>query len=199
MANMENQTADALKWLFEMEAVDSPVLRANLYENVYLADRGIVDCAVWITPTFTYQKGILIWVKLGWKAKMFNKDTSFARIKEVVNNLLPSYDIRIVEDMNILELAQKKIEEVYGGMNETDTNNVTDSDNESGESQRTEENVQMPEESDILPDSKELTEDKPEVRNEVKQCDPQSEQKAQDLIEDIYSDSKTGINVQAKL
>lgn len=191
-ADPGNQTAAALKWLYEMEAIDSPVLRANLYENIFLADRGIVDCAAWITPTFTYQKGVLIWVKLGWRTKWFGKEIALSRIKGVVKGLLPSYEIRIVEDRNILEMAQKKVEEVYGEKvyEKSDTDNISDDDNNSLESSI--EGDGLSETSNILPNSEKQAEDKQEIRTEAKQLDPQVEQKAQDLIEDIYSDPDAG-------
>lgn len=170
MSEARQQDIDALKWLYEMEAVDSPVLRANLYENIFMADKSIDDCAVWVTPSFTYQKGVLVWIKLTRWGKWFKKKEVAARIKSIVNELLPSYDVRIVEDRNILELAQKKVEEVYGGKNESvDTTDSDASDVTGTESGG--EDSKLPEASDLLSDNEERevgeNENQTSVRDEI--------------------------------
>ena len=192
--NMDQQTSAALKWLYEMEAIDSPVLRANLYENIFLSDPGIIDCAAWLTPTFTYQKGVLVWIKLNRRTKWFRKEEAYSRVKEVIKGLLPSYDVRIVEDRNILDMAQKRVEEIYGGKhNETiNESNKTDCTDTSSQGDISPSSDELPKESDILPDPEKQTEDRQKVCNDSEQLDPQIEQKAQSIVNDLYSDPNGG-------
>lgn len=174
----DKQTAAALKWLYEIEMVDSPTLKLNVVENIFLADKAIKDCSVFILPTFTYQKGVLVYVKLSWFANIFKKDGIYNKVEAVVNELLPSYNVRVVDDFNILKLSQQRIEETYGGQNErTKDSNITGIDrtyNESGE------RPELRETSDILPDSEEQTDDKEVIRDGAEQRNLQDDEKAQD-------------------
>lgn len=199
--NGQQQTATALKWLYEMEIVDNPVLKSNLYENVFMSDSGIQDCAVWIVPEFTHQKGILVWIKLKRWSKWFKKEEVLAKVKNVVKELLPSYEVRVTEDRNILKLAQDKIKEVYGEVEDEKSNTINNDDtdgNGNGLKSSGEGGVSLEEASNILPDSKEQAEDRPEVRDEVEQLDPQIDQKAQSVIDDIYSNSDAGVGLPPK-
>lgn len=190
----------ALKWLYEMEALQSPVLRQNLYENVFMAHLGIKDCKLFITPPSTNQKGVLIWLKLKFWSKLFKKEEAYQAVTQVVNNLLPSYRVRVVDDEKILELAEKRMKEMYGGSDgadkTTDTSNVSDTGNDSHvESGHNEESVSDGETSDILPDSEEQTEDKQEVCNEAEQLNPQVDEEIQSIVEDLHGDSDAGERV----
>lgn len=188
----------ALKWLYEMEALDSPVLRQNLYENVYMAHLGIKDCKLFITPSSTNQKGVLIWLGLKFWSKIFKKEEVYLAVTQVVNNLLPSYRVRIVADEKILELAEQKMREVYGGSSETtkptDSSNDVDTSDES-DKQSSDEDVPTTEASDILPNTEEQAEDKQEVRDEVEQLNPQVDEEIQSIVEDLHGDSDAGERV----
>lgn len=188
----------ALRWLYEMEALQSPVLRQNLYENVYMAHLSIKDCKIFITPPVTGQKGILIWIKLGLWATWFKKDEIYQAVTLVVNNLLPSFRVRIVDDEKILELADQRMREVYGGSDGTteanDSSDVSDNSDNTDEQSRSED-VSDGETSDILPDSEKQAEDKQEVGNETKQLNPQVDEEIQSIVEDLHSDSDAGERV----
>ena len=162
---IENQTATALKWLYEMEMVDNPTLKSNLLENLFLIDKSIKDCALFILPSFTHQKGILVYLKLSLWSKWFRKNEIKDRIIQMFNELLPSYSIRIVDNYNILTLAEERVRLVYGGFNETKTtdNDINDDTiNSSVESK-------LQKSSDLLPNKEEQPKNANERSNESKQ------------------------------
>lgn len=188
-----NQTSTALKWLYEMEVVNSPMLQANLYENIFLVDQGLVDCAVWIVPAFTYQKGIMVWIKLNTWSTWFRKEEIRSKVKATLNTLLPSYQVRIVEDKKLIELAKSKIQEVFGRLEDEKPNTTSSYDSNIDVNRKSGRGELSSRESpNLLSDSKEQTENKQEICNEAKQLDPQVEQKAQNLVDDLYSDPDGG-------
>jgi hypothetical protein len=184
---MEDQTnkynSNALNWLYEMEAIDSPILKQNLYENVLFSDERIKDCAIFVTPQFTYQKGILVYIKLGFFTKLFKRKEIYSNITQVLQRLLPSYNLRIVEDINILQMAEETLRNIYESNNNNDID-VTKS------SSVVKDGLQQT--SDLLSDLKEQTKDRQEVRNETKQRDLPSDEAIQSTIEDLYSDLDAG-------
>jgi len=105
----------ALKWLYEMESLSSPVLQQNLYENILFAHPKIRDCQVFITPPVSHQKGILVYLKLGFWTKLFNREEVHKTVISIINTLLPSYKVRVVGNVSILKLSQKRVTEMYGG------------------------------------------------------------------------------------
>ncbi len=169
----------ALSWLYEMEMLDSPVLRQNLYENIFMAHRGIKDCKVFITPSFTHQRGILIWLKLKFWTRIFDKKIVYDLVASVVSTLLPSYRVRIVEDEYILQLAEKKLSNYYGGTNEHDkTNKIDDPAPVSNVGSKLDlEGDGLSKTSDLLSDSEEQTSDQQEIRDETQQRDSQDDNK----------------------
>ena len=183
MDDKSKQNAQALTWLFEMEMINDPQLKFNLYQNVYICDKRIRDCKIFITPSFTYQKGILIWIKVSWLCRLFKykkKEIEY-NINSVMNGLLPSFKIRIIYDEKILALAQSKLEERYGGKNEK-INTTDDALNaltyDTDKLKIKEPGLQQ--EPNILSDSKEQTEDQQKIRDEVEQSDSQDDKETQD-------------------
>lgn len=172
--------SSALKWLYEMEALQSPVLRQNLYENVFVAHRGIHDCKIFITPPQTGQKGILIWLKLGFWTKLVHKDEVYALVEQIVNTLLPSFRVRVVADESLLKLAEKRADEIYGGKSEaskeSNTTDVPDNGDVSDEQSINE--PEVPKTPDILPDPEKQAEAIEEVCNEIEQLDLPIDEKA---------------------
>ena len=181
MDTKQQINSSALKWLFEMEALDSPVLLQNLYENVFLSHQGIKDCKIFITPPQTGQKGILVWLKLKFWTRVFHKEEAYSVAEQVIKTLLPSFRVRIVDDEKLLYLAVEKLKEVYGGGDvpnkSTDISNTTNND-KSLNRECAEPSIPENNTSDILPDSKESSKDKPKICNEGKQCDLPGNKKA---------------------
>lgn len=112
-----NRMAPAgLKWLYEMESVNSSTLQNNLYMNLY-AFPNVVDVEMIIDK---YQRKMLIYVKFSWFVRKFLK----ARKRELIigmldqlQELLPSFEFRIIEDRKLFDLALKRMEQIlFGGV-----------------------------------------------------------------------------------
>lgn len=119
-------TVSALNWLYEMEALESPVLMTNLQENIYLAHPGIKNVEILI---FEEYKQILIYLEINFISKLLRKNNLISDlVGDIIKNLLPSFKYRVVFDKEILTQALKKAKEVYGGQNEdiSPTNDIHD-------------------------------------------------------------------------
>lgn len=126
MAKKPDETNDApddlnqfgpagLRWLIEMEAVNSPVLQNNLYGNLY-AFPHVEDVELIMDR---YQRKMLIWVKFSWFVRKFlkkrRKDLIMSMLDQL-QSLLPSFEFRITEDRAVFDLALKRMEEIlFGG------------------------------------------------------------------------------------
>ena len=101
-------------------------------------------------------------------SKLFRKKEVHSKIEFLIRELLPSYRIRIVDDIKILELAEKKSREIYyGSIKESiDTNNNVVKPTELVKKR-------VPEAPDLLPNSEEQPEAEQEICDESEQQDPQ--------------------------
>ena len=82
-------------------------------------------------------KKVLIWVDINWFWTKFFIDQINADIYDILKQLLPSYEFRIITDKSILELAIKKVGESYEGVYYEVSNNNNDTiNNESSMGQK---------------------------------------------------------------
>jgi hypothetical protein len=119
--NELNQFVPAgLKWLYEMEAVNSPVLLNNLYGNIY-SFPNVADAEILLDR---YNKRMLIYVKFTWFVRKYwksRKKLVTISILDQLQELLPSFEFRIIEDKALFDLAvQRMRESILGGNNEND-------------------------------------------------------------------------------
>jgi hypothetical protein len=119
--NELNQFVPAgLKWLYEMEAVNSPVLLNNLYGNIY-SFPNVADAEILLDR---YNKKMLVYVKFTWFVRKYwhsRKKLVTISILDQLQELLPSFEFRIIEDKALFDLAVQRMKEsVLGGNNEND-------------------------------------------------------------------------------
>lgn len=143
---------EGLRWLQEMQLVSSPQLINNLKLNLFAISRHIRDCEMLISNE---HKAILIWLELGWFGRKFYRESIISESEDIIQQMLPSFKLRVVTDKAILDLAVKRVKEMLGGSNEDlNTSSTNDTANESGEG--------LQEQSSVLPDSEEQSEDRQE-------------------------------------
>lgn len=165
MDEKANSMKGGLRWMYDLELVNEPVIQQNFYENIFYANAGIKDLKVFFIQQ---QKSVLIYIKLKLWSKWFKKDAIHSEIENIVSMLLPNYRVRIVDDESILETASNLYNDIYGVKNEksTDINNANDPIiNDSSKADK----LQDPQ--DILPDQEESTHAGYEVCDETKQSD----------------------------
>lgn len=119
--NELNQFVPAgLKWLYEMEAVNSPVLLNNLYGNIY-SFPNVADAEILLDR---YNKKMLVYVKFTWFVRNYwksKKKLVTISILDQLQELLPSFEFRIIEDKALFDLAVLRMKEsLLGGNNEND-------------------------------------------------------------------------------
>jgi hypothetical protein len=112
----------ALKWLYELELVQSPTLVQNLYENIFLCHPGIKNCELLITNPAHPNKGVLVYLEFTLWTKLFKKTEALFAVEQTIRALLPSYRFRLVEDYNILQMAKKLNQEISNGIFKKSTN-----------------------------------------------------------------------------
>lgn len=121
ISNEINQFVPAgLKWLAEMEAVSSPVLLNMIYGNIYSFPH-VSDSEILIDR---YNKRMLVYVKFTWFVRKYwksRKKLVTISILDQLQELLPSFEFRIIEDKVLFDLAVQRMKEsVLGGNNEND-------------------------------------------------------------------------------
>jgi hypothetical protein len=106
---------EGLKWLYEMEAVNSTALQNNLYGNLY-SFPGVSDCEILMDR---YQRKMLIYIKFTFFIRKFlkrRKKELIMAMLDQLQELLPSFEFRIIEDRALFDLALKRMEEMlFGG------------------------------------------------------------------------------------
>tara|TARA_R110000868_G_C10973188_1_gene771545 strand:+ start:81039 stop:81620 length:582 start_codon:yes stop_codon:yes gene_type:complete len=170
--------ASGLKWLYEMEVLNSPQLINNLKLNIFTQDNTIRDVELLFDQN---NKGVLIYIKLSWWGRTFRQKEIKIRIEDIITQLLPSYRKRVITERWILDLALTKAKEVVGVKNEKSSKkpNTTDSNGSDTDVSRSS-GDELQETSDLLPDQEEQKVDEQKDGNEVEQPDLQSEPKVQD-------------------
>ncbi len=158
----EKFVPNALKWLYELEALDSPALLNNLYGNIYASSRHVKDVQLLVDKN---EKKMLIYMKFSWKARLLLgvKKRTAELVLDNLQELLPSFQFRITEKKDLFEKALENAKKVALGRKDenSDTNNSSPDNNDSDnatDSSTGKENVQQT--SDLLPNKKEQTKDK---------------------------------------
>lgn len=104
-----------LKWLAEMEAVNSPVLLNIIYGNIYSFPN--VDNAEILIDK--HNRKMLIWIHFNWSTRKFfknRKKETTINILDQLQELLPSFEFRIIEDKALFDLAVHRMTQyVLGG------------------------------------------------------------------------------------
>jgi hypothetical protein len=118
--NEMNQFVPAgLKWLAEMEAVNSPVLLNMIYGNIY-SFPNVADAEILIDR---FNKRMLVYIKFTWFVRKYwktRKKLVSISILDGLQELLPSFEFRIIEDKPLFDLAVQRMKEsVLGGKSET--------------------------------------------------------------------------------
>lgn len=124
--NELNQFVPAgIKWLYEMEAVNSPVLLNNLYGNIF-SYPNVKDAEILIDK---HNRKMLIYIEFNWLSrKIFKsrrKETTVS-ILDQLQELLPSFTFRIIEDRGLFELALARMTEQLTGGKDVKANESTD-------------------------------------------------------------------------
>ena len=151
----------ALKWLYEMEALNSSALLNNLYANIYSSSRHVKDVELLIDRN---NRKMLIYMKFSWKANLFLgvKKRTAELVLDNLQELLPSFEFRITEKRELFDKALERAKEVaLGGEDEADqspdSGDGDASDGNDDGSSSEEQSSELQETSDILPDQEEQT------------------------------------------
>lgn len=169
--------AAGLKWLYEMEILNSPQLINNLKLNIFNQDSTIKDVELLIDQN---TKAILIYIQLSWWGRKFRQDRIKMSIEDLITQLLPTYRKRVVSERWIFDLALKKVREFIGGKNEKPT--ITDSNGNNvdlDKQGRVKISDELQKTSDLLPDQEEQKINNTQESDGIKQRDLQDDKKAQ--------------------
>ena len=111
----------ALRWLFEIEAVNSTAVSNVLIINIYSSSPNIKDVEFLMDKA---QKKMLIWLKFNWKANLFKKikENTSNSILNSLEELLPNFEFRITENRDIFDIALEKSKVIKDSKNIGDNN-----------------------------------------------------------------------------
>lgn len=114
-----SKTAPAgLKWLYEFEALNSPSLLNNLYGNVYSFPH-VIDAEILIDR---HNHKMLIYIEFSWIVRKIAKNRKKIIVEALLDNLqelLPSFAFRIIEDKALFDIAVDRLKKsLQGELNE---------------------------------------------------------------------------------
>ncbi len=117
MENAQIQ-ANGLKWMAELELfVDekhSKALINVLKLNVLAVSNRIKDVELLI---YRERRQMLVLLDLTWIGKLFFKRRIFEEVHEVLNQVIPTFQFRVIDDPAIMNMAVSKIEKLLKGDN----------------------------------------------------------------------------------
>lgn len=111
---------EGLKWLFELELLDSPQAINTLKFNILSTSPRIKEADLLI---FRENKSMLILLNLTWMGRKFYKKQIMQDVYDIMQQFLPSFKFRVTDDPKIMELAIERIKKALtGGSRENDSN-----------------------------------------------------------------------------
>lgn len=117
---------EALKWMYELEMLNSPQIINQLKLNILLVSKRIKDAEFLI---YRENKQMLVLLQLTWVGRKFFKRVLFEEVYDVLSQLLPSFNFRVTDDPKIMNMAVAKVKQALtGGKNESPNNNIADTD-----------------------------------------------------------------------
>lgn len=103
----ENPQAGALSWLMEMELVGNPAVLNTLIANIVASTRGVQDVQFVLDGV---NKKILVYIELKKYYGWYYKKEVLETVSDMLEQVLPSYQKRIIFDKTILNKALAIVE-----------------------------------------------------------------------------------------
>lgn len=107
-----------LKWLAEMESLNSPALLNILYGNIYSFPY-VKDAEILIDR---HNHKMLIWIEFSWTIRKIltnRKKSTIISLLDQLQELLPSFTFRVIEDKDLFDLAVRRMKEnLFGEKNQ---------------------------------------------------------------------------------
>ena len=104
LTEAQDAQVKGLEWLAEMEAISSPTFANAIILNIYRVSKRINDVQI---VCDTINKRMLVWVDLDWWGNKFNKPQIEELIINLLRDVLPTFEVRVVYDQSILEKSLK--------------------------------------------------------------------------------------------
>jgi|GEM_PF-6521028 hypothetical protein len=100
-----------VKWLYQYELVYDPQLINHLKMNILMISNRIKEVELLF---FTPKKQLLIYLELDWIGTKFYVEQRNEEVTSIVKDLLPSYNIRVITDIAILEASKELLKANIG-------------------------------------------------------------------------------------
>jgi len=99
---LDDSSGNALKWLLELEQVTNPHFNHALILNIFKIHKSIKDAQV---ITDSNHKRMLVFLELSWFGNRFKKRGIQEQVLNMLNEILPSYNFRIVFNLEVFQKA----------------------------------------------------------------------------------------------
>jgi len=110
LSTREEMLQEGTAWLLEMEMLDTPQLKNALVLNIYSSSKYINDVNILIDTNY---KVMLIYLKLKWLGRLLRRQRTIAEgIMNMLQEVLPSFRVRVIYSEEIFNMALKKAEEI---------------------------------------------------------------------------------------
>lgn len=111
---------EGMKWLMEMELLDDPQAINTIKLNILALSRNIKEVELLI---YRDQKSMLVLLDLSWIGRKFFKKRIFGEVYDILQQLLPTFRFRVVDDPKIMELSIARVKQALtGGTYENSSN-----------------------------------------------------------------------------
>jgi len=107
MNEKQQSQIGGLKFLYEMEWVRDPQLINNLELNLFSLDSGIKEVEFIFDE---HNKKLLIYLELSWWATKFRSKLILEDVQSLINQLLPSYQHRVVFEAQLFNSVVERIQ-----------------------------------------------------------------------------------------
>lgn len=123
---------EGLKWLFELDLLNHPQAVNTIKLNVLMVSKRIKEVELLI---YRENKSMLVLLDLTWMGKRFFRKQIFTEVHEVLQQLMPSFQFRVIDDPKIMQMAIERVKKALtGGKNENSNINDVDSNVRTGDS-----------------------------------------------------------------
>lgn len=103
---------EGMKWLLELELLNHPQAVNTLKFNIMMTSNRIKEVELLI---YRDNRSMLVLLDLTWIGRKFFKKRIFGEVQDILNQLLPSFNLRVTDNPEIMKLAVERVKKALTG------------------------------------------------------------------------------------
>ena len=93
---------ESIKWMISVGMLNDPQVKNHIVLNIYDVDLKITDVQILMD---TYKQKLLVHVDLTLWARIFNKKTILENITIRLDEMIPEYKVRVINNLDLFKKA----------------------------------------------------------------------------------------------